>query len=163
MADSERGANQDYFNMHISKAFFNLLLAIATAHVKQRPLGFANLSNYDEDTNLYTGIEITSSKKAIESIEKTGLAMARTDEFGNSGIELVARPDFLNSFADGIKSARIGEGIEYSSYCSCPIAFVAGHQHYTSYKKFKGMAYRLDQGRVCHGMECEDTGEIWHQ
>ncbi|MCK8586385.1 hypothetical protein [Yersinia ruckeri] len=149
--------------MYISKAFFNLLVAIASSHVKQRPLGFTNRSNYDEDTNLYTGHDITSNKKAIENIVKAGIATVEMDELGNEGIELVARADFLNSFVDGIKSAGIGEDTGYSSYCSCPIAFIAGHQHYTAHRKYKGMAYRLDQGRVCHGMVCEDTGEAWHQ
>ncbi|MEQ1966781.1 hypothetical protein ABLA30_07045 [Xenorhabdus nematophila] len=149
--------------MQNSNSFFSLIVAIASAHVKQRPLSFSDNSTYDANTNLYTGHDITSNKAAVNEFVKTGLAVLKIDEFGHAGLELVARPVFLSDFAEGVKSGRIGIGVEGCSNCAFPVAFLAGYMHYTDHQKFKSMPYRLDHGRVCHGMICEDTEEVWTQ
>ncbi|CAM3487580.1 hypothetical protein [Xenorhabdus nematophila] len=84
--------------MQNSNSFFSLIVAIASAHVKQRPLSFSDNSTYDTNTNLYTGHDITSNKAAVNEFVKTGLAVLKIDEFGNAGLELVARPVFLSDF-----------------------------------------------------------------
>ncbi|MGL5103106.1 MAG: hypothetical protein ACRC6N_11370 [Plesiomonas sp.] len=147
--------------MSISKSFFSLSVSIATAHVKQNDLGFLNSSYFDESSNMYIGSEIEGNQKGIHQAEKLMIGAMKIDEHGNIGIELVDRSDFLSGFSHGVNAARSGEGIEYSSYCSCPVAFLAGYKHYNNRLKHGGMAYRLEHGRVCHGMVCEDTNEVW--
>jgi len=70
----------------------------------------------------------------------------------------------LDEFARGYSDAEDGLCTEEGAIDSAvPHAYLSGAQHCRKRIKLGGMAYRLDQGRVCHGVVCADTGEKWTQ
>ncbi|HEY3591724.1 MAG TPA: hypothetical protein VGL07_16920 [Buttiauxella sp.] len=78
------------------------------------------------------------------------------EESSPPAIELADRTDFLTSWVDGVRTARKGEGIDYSSYCSCPAAFIAGHRHYLGQQHPTAIPYK-EEFEGFEGQSCKKT------
>lgn len=113
---------------------------------------------YLEGDGSYFGEDITGDKKVLDQLQKAGLISVDGDFVFFSD-----RGDFLASWKAGAKAAEAGEGFEYSSYNSMPIAYMAGYQHYKEHQSPSAIPYKAEYDRFCHGFVCVDTGEIWDQ
>lgn len=96
-------------------------------------------------------------------VKRGVIEYSRDAEYGEV-IHFDDRRDVLAEFARGVIDAEDGISEEDGlSDASMPLAYLSGLKFARMRLKHGGMAFRLDQGRVCHGMICVDTGERWTQ
>lgn len=151
--------------MSITSNVVSFFVAVAMAHDVSNPIGtWTNGSYLDSCSGLYWGDEIFRHPKTIATLAKYGaIEYFRHPDHG----EVVCfddRREILDEFSRGYSAAEEGLNTEEGAIDShCPHAYLAGAQFYRKRQKVGGMAFRLDQGRVCHGVVCEDTGEKWTQ
>lgn len=143
----------------------NFFVAVATAHDVSNPIGnWTNGSYTDSCSGVYWGDEIFRHPKTVARLAKYGaIEYFRHPDFGDV-IAFDDRRDVLNEFSRGYTDAEEGRCTDDGATdSSVPHAYLAGAQYYRKRQRDGGMAFRLDQGRVCHGIVCEDTGEKWTQ
>lgn len=151
--------------MSVTGNVVNFFVAVATAHDVSNPIGtYSNGSYVDSCTGHYRGEEIFRHPKTIATLAKYGaIEYVRAPDRGET-IRFEDRREVLSEFARGYSDAEDGLCTEEGAIDSAvPHAYLSGAQHCRKRIKLGGMAYRLDQGRVCHGVVCADTGEKWTQ
>ena len=147
--------------MKVSRKQMTFFTAAARAHHLDEATPYTHFSYVDAHGH-YSGPDIIGNRVVLEQLSKMGIVRLTGDE-DDFAVELVERGDFLAGWFDGVRAAERGEGIEYSSYCSLPLAFVAGHQHWHEQQKPAAIPYKDEFQRRCHGFPCVDTGEVWRQ
>ncbi|WP_147200850.1 hypothetical protein [Pantoea sp. CCBC3-3-1] len=147
--------------MKVSRKQMTILTALARAHHVDDPTPYTHFS-YVDSAGHYSGTDVTGNIATLERLATAGIIRLHGDE-EDFTVELVERADFLSGWFDGARAAQRGEGTDYSSYCSMPMAFVAGHQHWHEQQKPSAIQYKDEFQRRCHGFPCVDTGEIWKQ
>jgi hypothetical protein len=116
--------------------------------------------SYMDENGCYFGDDITGDVKVLEQLSKSGIVRVIDGEL----VQFSDRGDFLASWKAGVNAAQSGEGFEYSSYNSMPVAYMAGYQHYKEREKGSStIPYKAEYDRFCHGFVCVDTGEVWDQ
>ncbi|MGC0875129.1 hypothetical protein WKG92_19835 [Pantoea agglomerans] len=151
--------------MSITGNVVNFFVAVATAHDVSNPIGsWTNGSYLDSFSGLYWGDEIFRHPKTVATLAKYGAIEYFHHPDHGEVICFDDRREVLGEFSRGYSDAEDGLCTEDGALDSAmPHAYLAGAQFYRMRSKVGGMAFRLDQGRVCHGVVCEDTGEKWTQ
>ncbi len=145
----------------IPKKMFQLITSMMEANVVGHTTSSeGSIMTYDPESELYTG---HFDAKVVELLEKKGLLELTHSDDGELAIRINEHSPFLTSFSAGALEHKRGNDIYYADYSSHPFAFVAGYQHSLERKKLKAIPYCYDEGRYCHGFECEDTGEVFTQ
>jgi hypothetical protein len=147
--------------MRVSRKQMTFFTAAARAIGTDEATPYTHFS-YVDNAGHYSGADITGNQAVLEQLSRTGIVRLHGDE-DDFTVELVDRADFLAGWFDGARAASRGEGTDYSSYSSMPVAFVAGHQHWHEQQKPTAIQYKEEFQRRCHGFPCVDTGEIWRQ
>lgn len=145
----------------VSRKKMTFFTAVARAHHLDEDTPYTHFS-YVDAHGYYSGPDITGNMVVLEQLGKMGIVRLIGDE-DDFTVELVERSDFLAGWFDGAREAARGAGTDYSSYCSMPVAFVAGHQHWHEQQKSNAIQYKDEFQRRCHGFPCVDTGEVWRQ
>ncbi|UVN08031.1 MAG: hypothetical protein [Bacteriophage sp.] len=151
--------------MSLTSNMSRLFVAVASAHDVQNPIGtYSNGSYVDSSRGVYFGPDIFQHARTVAQLVKRGvIEYSRDAEYGEV-IRFDDRRDVLAEFARGVIDAEDGISEEDGlSDASMPLAYQSGLKFARMRMKHGGMAFRLDQGRVCHGMICVDTGERWTQ
>lgn len=150
--------------MSLTNNMARLFVAVASAHDIHNPIGYSNDSYVDSARGVYFGPEIFLHARTVATLVKHGvIEYSRDAEYGEV-IRFDDRREMLNEFSRGINDAEDGvceeDGVSDSPM---PLAYLSGLKFARQRMKHGGLAFRLDQGRVCHGMVCVDTGERWSQ
>lgn len=151
--------------MSVTGNVVNFFVAVAMAHDVTTPIGTYSSGSYvDSCTGQYWGEEIFRHPKTVATLAKYGaIEYVRDPDHGDT-IRFEDRREMLSEFARGYADAEDGQSTEEGAIDSpVPHAYLSGAQHCRRRLKLGGMAYRLDQGRVCHGVMCVDTGDRWTQ
>ena len=147
--------------MKVSRKMMTFFTAVARAHHIDTPTPYTHFS-YVDDAGNYSGDDIEGYLRVLEQLGKMGIVRVIGDE-DDFTVQLVERFDVLAGWFDGARAASRNEGTDYSAYHSCPIAFLAGHQHWHEQQHPSAIQYKDEFHRRCHGFPCVDTGEIWRQ
>lgn len=151
--------------MSVTGNVVNFFVAVAMAHDVSNPIGSYSSGSYvDSCTGQYWGEEIFRHPKTVASLAKHGAIEYARDPDQGEVIRFEDRREVLSEFARGYADAEDGQCTEEGAIESVvPHAYLSGAQFCRRRNKLGGMAFRLDQGRVCHGVVCVDTGEKWTQ
>lgn len=149
--------------MSVTTHVVRLFVAVASAHDIHQPIGtFSNGSYVDSYSGSYFGPDIFQHPKTLSRLEKNGVIEFCRDTEHGEVIRFDDRRDVLSEFQRGITDVEAGNPCDAED-SSSPYAYLAGRRFMNMRQHSGGMAYRMDQGRVCHGMVCVDTGERWEQ
>lgn len=149
--------------MSVSSNVVRLFVAVASAHDINDPVGsFSNGSYVDSYSGYYFGPDIFQHPKTLATLVKNGVIEFCRDQEHGEVIRFDDRRDVLDEFQRGIFDAEAGNPDDAEDSTS-PYAYLAGRKFFNQHQRYGGMAFREDQGRVCHGMVCTDTGERWVQ
>lgn len=151
--------------MAVTGNLVNFFVAVAMAHDVTNPIGtYSNGSYVDSCTGMYWGEEIFRHPKTLVTLSRYGVIECLNDPDRGEVICFEDRHEVLSEFARGYHDAENGVCTEEGAIdTGMPHAYLSGAQFCRRRSKLGGMAFRLDQGRVCHGVACEDTGEKWAQ
>ncbi len=150
--------------MSVTSNVVRFFVAVASAHDIHNPIeSYTNGSYVDTYSGAYFGPDIFQHPKTIASLVKNGvIEYSRDDEHGEI-IQFGDRREVLDEFQRGITDAEASCTGEGAIDSVAPYAYLSGMKFYRMRQRSGGMAFREDQGRVCHGMVCVDTGECWIQ
>jgi len=147
--------------LRVSKQQYQLIVAIASAIPCELspPEGTPALV---DSAGFYYGDDITRHTRAITQLFKARILDCHGDE-DEFTVKLVDRDGFLLSFKAGAREASNGNGIGYIDYSDCPMAFMAGYEHWHNRQKKSTRPYSEKDFDVCHGFISADTGNEWLQ
>lgn len=149
--------------MSVTSHVVRLFVAVASAHDIHQPIeSFSNGSYVDTYSGSYFGPDIFQHPKTLSRLEKHGVIEFCRDAEHGEVIRFDDRRDVLSEFERGILDAEAGKPSDAEDSTS-PHAYLAGRAFINMRQHSGGMSFRVDQGRVCHGMVCADTGERWEQ